>query len=161
MKIKFVIRQICIKFNMNADIYNLIYQQLKNSCINLIIKNWYKFLYKTSIKPFNLLFELSRKNLQFDNITDVENIRFIQKNLRYRTIVYKEIWEVHLLNIAVNLGNASRELINRKSSFYEYENFYKFKNQLIFLNSNYYKNGFGSIHNIHRMPGNPYLLYIE
>ena len=79
---------ICLSFKLNDDIKRLLYEKIKEISVDIIIREWFKYIKRVIIIPCYLLLEISKLNLISDSniLETIQNIHLIQKNLNTNMI---------------------------------------------------------------------------
>jgi len=79
---------ICLRFKLNDDIKRLLYEKIKEISVDIIIREWFKYIKRVIIIPCYLLLEISKLKQIFDSniLETIQNIHLIQKNLNTNMI---------------------------------------------------------------------------
>tara|TARA_B100001093_G_scaffold64713_1_gene54621 strand:+ start:5788 stop:6210 length:423 start_codon:yes stop_codon:yes gene_type:complete len=78
------IASIIKKYNINNDIFRLIYKEYLNINTDIIIKYWYKYIYKTNILSLKYLLEINKFNIY--NYNSLLKIKYINNKLNYKSL---------------------------------------------------------------------------
>ena len=92
------------KYNINNDIFNIIYSEYLNLNSNIIINRWYHYIYKTDILTTNFMLDLIY-NINFYNNISLFKIKYIHKYLRIESLNGFNIfwWLRKINNLFINI----------------------------------------------------------
>jgi len=95
---------VCLSFKLNDDIKRLIYEKIKEISVDIIIREWYKYIQRVIIIPCYLLLEISKLKLISDSniLETIKKIHLIQKNLN-TNMIDKAWWQKNIFKIKTKI----------------------------------------------------------
>jgi hypothetical protein len=95
---------VCLSFKLNDDIKRLIYEKIKEISVDIIIREWFKYIKRVIIIPCYLLLEISKLKLISDSniLETIKKIHLIQKNLN-TNMIDKAWWQKNIFKIKTKI----------------------------------------------------------